>query len=527
MKMVGSNTELQLTSPPGRDTFPAWSPDRRQIAFCRLLNGDSRYYTVSALGGPPREVFHSEFNRCIKFAWLADGKHLVVHQESSSLTTGTAPWVPSDQGSHAGRLVSVDLASGAVNPLTSPPSNQMGDYAPAVSPDGQTIAFIRIASTNVSDIFLIPASGGETHRLTNYRCELAAGLGWTPDSRNLIFGTKCDSDMRLLRMGIANHKTDSIVSSTDLMLWPTVARRGNRLAYVVRSSRVDLRRMKLRETSPKAYPDKSLIATTRYHGNPMYSPDGRKLAFQSNRSGLSEIWVSDADGSHPAQLTSSGGSNNGSPRWSPDGSLIAFDSRSTGNAEIFVISSEGGGLRQITNDPAEDVVPSWSRDGKWIYFASNRNGDFQIWKEPAAPGEASTRNAIQVTKYGGFDALESSDGKYLYFAKGRGKLGLWRKQLAGGFESPERPVLPSLQNWGWWALGKTGVYFFEAPPKPSGTIDVKYLNFASDKIHEISRLRKAPWPWNPVLAVSPDERFLVYEQPEQLGVNIVLVENFR
>jgi hypothetical protein len=76
-------------------------------------------------------------------------------------------------------------------------------------------------------------------------------------------------------------------------------------------------------------------------------------------------------------------------------------------------------------------------------------------------------------------------------------------------------------------LGKTGVFFFEAPPKPNGTITVKYLNFASDKIHEIGILRKMPSPWNPVVTVSPDERFLVYEQPEQVGSNIVLVENFR
>jgi dipeptidyl aminopeptidase/acylaminoacyl peptidase len=286
--------------------------------------------------------------------------------------------------------------------------------------------------------------------------------------------------------------------------------------------------MKLQETDrSKAHPDEPLIATTRYHGNPMYSPDGRKLAFHSNRSGSTEIWVSDADGSHLAQLTNSGGTNNGTPRWSPDGSRIAFDSRSTGNTEIFVVSSEGGGLRQITNHPAEDVVPSWSRDGKWIYFSSNRNGDFQIWKAPAVPGEVSTQAVIQVTKDGGFDALESFDGKFLYFAKGRGKPGLWRKELAGGFESPEQPVLPSMQDWGWWALGKTGVFYLEAPQKSNGTVDVKYLNFTSGNILEIGRLRKSPWLWNPVVTVSPDERFLVYEQPEQIGSNIVLVENFR
>jgi Tol biopolymer transport system component/DNA-binding winged helix-turn-helix (wHTH) protein len=397
VKMVGSNTELQLTAPPGWDTVPAWAPDGRQIAFCRDLNGNSKYYTVSALGGPPREVFHSEFSGCKRFAWLADGKHLAVRQESSPLAPGTTPW---QQGNHAGRIVSVDLASGAINPLTSPPLNQMGDFGPAVSPDGHTIAFIRQVGTNVADIFWVAASGGEARRLTNCRCEIA-GVAWTPDSRQLVFAMARNSEVRLLRIGIGNHKTESILSSTDFISLPTVARRGNRLAYVAQNGRVDLRRMKLRETDPsKAHPDEPLVATTRYHGNPMYSPDGHKLAFHSNRSGSTEIWVSDADGSHLAQLTNCGGTDNGTPRWSPDGSLIAFDSRSTGNAEIFVVSSQGSALRQITNHPAEDVVPTWSHDGKWIYFASNRDGDFQIWETPAGPGEGSARTAHSGNKGG-------------------------------------------------------------------------------------------------------------------------------
>jgi Tol biopolymer transport system component len=114
-------------------------------------------------------------------AWLADGKHLVVRQESSPLTPGTTPW---QQGNHAGRLVSVDLASGAINPLTWPPSDQMGDFAPSVSPDGHTIAFIRFAGSNLADIFLVPASGGEARRLTNYRSEIA-GIAWTRTAANL------------------------------------------------------------------------------------------------------------------------------------------------------------------------------------------------------------------------------------------------------------------------------------------------------------------------------------------------------
>src|SRR5262249_61160257 len=71
-----------------------------------------------------------------------------------------------------------------------------------------------------------------------------------------------------------------------------------------------------------------------------------------------------------------------------------------------------GSPRRLTTEPFENNVPSWSRDGRWIYFASNRSGTGQIWKMPAEGGQAA-----QVTKQGGFAALESTDAKPLYFAK--------------------------------------------------------------------------------------------------------------
>jgi len=65
----------------------------------------------------------------------------------------------------------------------------------------------------------------------------------------------------------------------------------------------------------------------------------------------------------------------------------------------------------LTTDPADHFVPSWSRDGNWIYFASTRSGRYEVWKAPAGGGEA-----IEVTRNGGFAALESLDGKVVYLS---------------------------------------------------------------------------------------------------------------
>jgi Tol biopolymer transport system component len=139
----------------------------------------------------------------------------------------------------------------------------------------------------------------------------------------------------------------------------------------------------------------------------------------SDRSGSQEIWVTDPEGHSSVQLTHFGGPMVGSPSWSPEGSKVAFDS----NCQIYVIGVDGGIPGQLTRF-GENCAPSWSRDGKFIYFGSNRSGDFQIWRTSALSEETASQPAVQVTQGGGFRGFESADGRYLYYAKGRGKKGL-------------------------------------------------------------------------------------------------------
>jgi Tol biopolymer transport system component len=261
--------------------------------------------------------------------------------------------------------------------------------------------------------------------------------------------------------------------------------------------------------------------------DPQYSADGRSLAYASDRSGSWEIWVSDADGRTATQLTHFGGPLVGTPRWSPDGSSIVFDSKSDGNPDIFVIRPDGGGLRRITTSVSEDVAPSWSRNGKWVYFGSNRSGGFQIWKVAGASGESPSTPAIQVTRRGGFNGIESSDGKYLYFNKDRATGALWRLSLESG-AATEEPVLKSLQDWGWWTLGQRRIFFLEAagPQRPS-VARVKFLDQATNRIYELAKSEK-PVTWQtPTLTVSPDERSVVFTQIDDVGADIMLMEGFR
>ena len=205
----------------------------------------------------------------------------------------------------------------------------------------------------------------------------------------------------------------------------------------------------------------------------------------------------------------------GTPRWSPDGRRIAFD----GQWGIHVIDVDGGPSRRVASDTPDGVVPSWSRDGQWIYFASTRTGRSEVWKVPAAGGQA-----VQITKRGGFAAFESQDGKSLYYAKGIDVDGLWSVAVNGGEEAPVLDF-PKASFWGYWALVETGIYFVntEARPQPA----LQFLSFAERRVVHVATLDRKPVPFVSGIAVSPDGRWILYTQEDHRSSDIMLVENFR
>ena len=112
-------------------------------------------------------------------------------------------------------------------------------------------------------------------------------------------------------------------------------------------------------------------------GHPAWSPDGKQIAFISDRDGDLEIYVMNADGSGQTRLTTDSAVSLGFA-WSPDGSRIAFTSRGR-NWDIYVMNADGTGQRRLTTDAAVDEWPAWSPDGSRITFVSRRDGNSEIY----------------------------------------------------------------------------------------------------------------------------------------------------
>lgn len=121
-------------------------------------------------------------------------------------------------------------------------------------------------------------------------------------------------------------------------------------------------------------------------GNPNWSPDGKRIAFESNRDRtlpnregdreVYDIYAMDADGSNVQRLTHTEGFGvSENPNWSADGKRIAFDR----NGEIYVMDPDASNLRRLTQAPAESSHPSWSPNGTRIAFQSRRDGKMEIY----------------------------------------------------------------------------------------------------------------------------------------------------
>ncbi len=500
VKQVGRGEPLKLTTDPADDRSPVWSPDGNEIAFVRWSGEAVSIYTVPSLGGGERKLYESSAGFWGGgLSWSPDRRCLAFSERSAI----DAP----------ARIYLLPLDTRQKIPLTSPPPTSYGDLLPEFSPNGKRVAFARRTSWAARDIWLQPIPSGEATRLTHENYDRVGRPTWTTDGREVVFAARYG----LFRVPLTDGVPQAIAGVGENAGDPTIWR--NQMIFtqsLARQSTI----WRTRGPSYKGR-DRSaapLLVSTRYELNVDYSPDGKKLAFSSYRSGSLEIWVCGSDGSNPVPLTEFRRMA-GNPRWSPDGREITFSGRLEENEAVYVIDADGGTPRPLTDEKSNDEVPTWSRDGKWIFFSSNRSGTFQVCRIPSEGGAV-----VQITKGGGYYAVESFDGKTLYYFK-PGKRDvevgqIWKVPREGGEETM---VLDREIRWGAWALKPEGIYFSTMTGKKYA---IEFLELQTRQItdfyqEETPNIRES-------LTISPDGEWFVYsDYPPPQESDLMLVENFR
>lgn len=126
--------------------------------------------------------------------------------------------------------------------------------------------------------------------------------------------------------------------------------------------------------------DRKTLVASELNSWPACSPDGKRIAFGSNRDGGDyDIYVMNADGSDVRRVIESPGLD-GRPAWSPDGKQLAFTSNRDGNYNIYVVNANGSNVRRATDSPERDDYAAWHPDGRHLVFISEQNGRFDLYQ---------------------------------------------------------------------------------------------------------------------------------------------------
>ena len=520
VKQIGEEPPFPLTNEAADDSSPAWSPDGQSIAFIRELKPKKwALMLIPQRGGTERQLESWDVS---KMGDEIGGPYLAWTPDSNWLAY---PYL--EPNTNTPRLFLISVVTGEKRRLTTPSRDKTIDTSPAFSPDGSKLVFIREAGFH-SDLYMLRLGKdykpqGEPRKVETGFPDNNFGITWMPNGQEIVFSAGNGKIQGLYRMDISKPgKPVSLGLPSDNSWAPSISRTGNRLVYAVVKDDANIWRVDLEGPSLKPGRPVPFIFSTKFEGAPAYSYDGKRIAFVSERSGSLEIWICGRDGTNPVQMTSFGGPNVYGPKWSPDGRKIAFHAGPNGNMDIYVVSADRGVPKRMTTHSGSDSWPFWSHDGQWLYFKSApmKNDVANIWKMPSQGGEA-----IQVThlKEDADVPQESPDGKFLYFCRGYPfTQSVWRIPVEGGEETK---VLDSVHPLAHWTLRQEGIYYF-TPPDGKGISTLNLYELAGGKNKKILETDRELAGAGSV-AVSPDGRTILYSQIDELGVDLMMVENFK
>ncbi len=504
IKQRNSESTLRLTDEAGWAAWPAWSPDGQTVAYVQGSAPVNVICLVPSLGGAVRQV-HEVDGWVEGLDWSPDGTKLVFSARSGE--------------SQSHRIFVLDIADFEVRPLALERPHSVGDFQPRFAPDGLTLAWIGLDQGGRNAIFTAPADGGAATPVIEGMSALQ-GLAWTADGQALVYASAPEGRFDLWRVAADGGRPVWIPTPGEFAWNPTIARTTGELIYEEVQADQDLWRIRIVGRDPWQLETGPFTRSTRWEYEADFSPDGRRVVFVSARSGKPELWLVDLDGGNLRRLTSLGAASVSNPRWAPGGRRIAFNAMVDGTNEIMLIEVRGGEPETMARGSGQEVFSDWCSDGEHLLVGADRGDGWQIFRQPPSGGPG-----IALTTAGGLVAAESSDGKMLYFTR-PGISGLWRLALSGGGSGTEAelviPDLLSQDRRNWRLVGDKN-----QGNRIAWVLRVQnsaFLMFHDLTSGESSILSELPGLAGSGLALSPGGQDIIYARTDNMSADLMLLE---
>ncbi len=494
--LITGGTPVRITDDPSFELFPRWSPDGSRLLFQRLNEkGLFDVWVVPALGGDARRIISS----AVQPAWSPDGKEIAY-------SSGGALWICDANGARARALTRSD-----------PP---LAHYRPAFSRGGRWLAFVQRRDGPYSELGVVDRASGAVRSLTSDRA-LALSPVWSPDDRFIYFTSSRGGMLNVWKVAVASGELQQITVGRGDDMEIDLSADGSRLVFSSYRANPNLAELSLEAAGTS--PLKWLTAdAARGESGPRYSPDGRFIAYFSNRVGAERetVWVMDAGGGNPRQLVQDENVNV-HPRWTADGRQLVYYSRNAGfsysTRELRRIAIAGGAPEalpiQVGSSFWGDVAP----DGRILCRVSTNAGEIVDPRRPERvpvadlPGEPSW----------------SRDGRlFAYVARpelGESSAGLWIGSVGG----PRHRLFPGWVSWFAWS-GPDALLVAQPAPDLSSVLWRVRTDGQREAVLSVVSL-----PWRPHMDgplafrfdVHPDGRRIAFEALESFEADISMIEN--
>ena len=357
LRQVSGGPSLNLTNNPADDVQPAFSPDGRQIAFVSsrtgtsdvlygqpdvpLLGGD--IWVMPALGGSPRRI-------------VDKGNFPSWSRDSKSLLYTAGPWFGQ-------RIYQVSASGGTPRaiPIAFPPDG--ADLQPAISGDGKLVAFAAVeVFSNIERLPFDATSGRQTGGAT----PVTAG-------KDPIYFFSSAPDGSAVSFALARHVWRSATDGSAQQL-----------------------------TADPQFEDSA----------PRWSPDGQTIAFvrrATRQGGPSGIWIMEADGGNPRPILDTAGLT-GLFAWTSEGRRVVHVSPR--DRQLYVTDLSAKASRRLTNEPGVMPIIATSRDGRWAVYQSVQSGDVDLY---AVPLDGGVSRPVVTTTHKDYHPSLSPTGQWLYY----------------------------------------------------------------------------------------------------------------